>query len=175
MADLSGKKVVMIIASRNFRDEEFQEPYNLLKESGAEVTVASSSLETAHGMLGATAKPDILIGDINVADYDAVIFVGGSGSSEYFDDPTAHKIAQEAASSGKVLCAICIAPSTLANAGVLKGKKATAFASEAGNLRAKGANYTGAGVEIDGNIITADGPGSAAQFAKAIADALAAK
>jgi len=172
MADLSGKKVVMIIASRNFRDEEFNEPYRLLKNSGAEVTIASSSLEQAVGMLGGTAKPEVLIGDVKAEDYDAVVFVGGSGSSEYFNNPTAHKIAQEAAAAGKVLCAICIAPSTLANAGVLNGKKATCFNSEAGNLKAKGADYTGSPVERDGNIITAQGPNAARDFAKAIAEAL---
>jgi protease I len=167
-----GKKAVLIIAYNNFRDEEFLEPKKVLESAGVDVSVASSSLGTAKGMLGATADPDMLIDDINVSDYDAVVFIGGSGSSEYFDNPVAHSIAQEAAESGKLLAAICIAPSTLANAGLLAGKKATSYSSEEGNLRSKGAMFTGSGVESDGNIITADGPSSAEQFGQALLDAL---
>jgi protease I len=100
------------------------------------------------------------------------VFIGGTGSSEYFNNPTAHSIAQEAAASGKLLGAICIAPSTLANAGLLDGRKATSYSSEEGNLKSKGATFTGAGVEADGKIITADGPSSAGQFGKALLEAL---
>jgi protease I len=167
-----GKKVVLIIAHENFRDEEFLEPKAVLESNGVEVTVASSSMGPARGMLGAVAEPDTLIDDISVSDYDAVVFVGGSGSSEYFNNPTAHSIAQEAAASGKLLGAICIAPSTLANAGLLEGRKATSYPSEEGNLKSKGATFTGSGVEIDGKIITSDGPSSAEQFGQALLDAL---
>ena len=167
-----GKKVVLIIAHENFRDEEFLMPKEVLKKNGVEVTVASSSLGPAKGMLGAVVEPDTLIDDINVSDYDAVVFIGGSGSSEYFDSPVAHSIAREAASSGKLLGAICIAPSTLANASLLEGKKATSYQSEEGNLKSKGAVFTGSGVESDGNIITADGPSSAEPFGQALVEAL---
>jgi len=172
MSDLSGKRVVMVIASDGFRDEEFNEPYNLLRERGARVTVASSALGTRKGMLGGLAEAEELVSNIAVADYDAVVFVGGTGSSEYFDDATAHGIARDAASAGKVLGAICIAPSTLANAGVLKGRKATSYPSERDNLVVGGAEFTGAAVEVDGRIITADGPDSAKRFAEAIAEVL---
>ena len=173
MPELQGKKAVMIIASQQFRDEELFEPRQALEAAGAAVTLASSSLETATGMLGGTAKADILIGDVDASTYDAVIFVGGMGSSEYFGNPTAHKIAQDAAQQGKIVAAICIAPSTLANAGLLDGKKATCCSSAAGNLKAKGANFTGSPVERDGNIITGEGPTAAAQFGQALVAALA--
>ena len=71
-----------------------------------------------------------------------------------------------------LLAAICIAPSILANAGLLEGKKVTSYSSEASNIKSKGANYTSRPVEQDGKIITADGPGSAKAFGKAIAEAL---
>ena len=124
-------------------------------------------------MLGGAAEATALIGSVTALAYDAVIFVGGSGSSEYFASSTAHRIAADAARGGKVLAAICIAPSTLANAGLLQGRKATAYPSEKANLIAKGATFTGSAVEQDGRIITADGPGSARDFAEAIAHALA--
>lgn len=167
-----GKKAVLIIASQRFRDEEFLQPKRILEEGGVEVTVASSSLETATGMLGAKAKPDILLQDVRVDDYDAVVFIGGSGASEYWSNPVAHAIAREAQEKGKLLCAICIAPVTLANAGLLEGKRATVFESEIGKLKAKGAIYTGSGVEKDGNIITGQGPAYASEFGEVILSAL---
>jgi len=170
---MSDKRALMIIASNGFRDEEYLEPRKALEGAGVKVTVASSRLGTAKGMLGATADADVLVDDVNAADYDAVIFVGGSGSSEYFNNPAAHKIARDAATADKLLCAICIAPSTLANAGVLEGKRVTSWSSETGNLAAKGATVTGNPVEVDGKIITADGPQSAASFARRILEALA--
>jgi protease I len=173
MPEITGKKVLMVIASRNFRDEEYQNPRRILERGGAEIVVASSSLNVARGMLGATTKPDILIRDVNVDEYDAILFIGGSGSSEYWNDQVAHSIAKEALSKGKILGAICIAPTTLANAGVLSGRRVTSFPSEASKLKAKGAIYTGADVEVDGKLITADGPGSSTKFGEEIAKALA--
>ncbi|MEM3433363.1 MAG: DJ-1/PfpI family protein [Candidatus Hadarchaeum sp.] len=170
---VDGKKVVMIVAARNFRDEEFQRPKEILESQGAKVTIASSTLDLATGMLGARVKPDVLVKDIKVEDYDAIVFVGGVGAAEYWEDPVAHRIAREAVEKGKILCAICIAPVTLANAGVLSGKKATVFGAEAEKLKAKGAKYTGAKVEQDGNIITASGPEAAKEFGEAIVRALA--
>lgn len=170
---VEGKTVVMIIAARNFRDEELQKPKEILENQGAKVTLASSTLDVATGMLGAKVTPHILVKDIKVEDYDAIVFVGGIGAAEYWEDPVAHRIAKEAAEKGKLICAICIAPVTLANAGVLSGRRATVFPSEAAKLKAKGANYTGARVEQDGNIITASGPEAAREFGEAIVRTLA--
>ena len=66
---LAGKKVVMVVAHRDFRDEEFFGPKKALEARGARVVVASSNLEEAHGMLGGAVKPDLLLKDIRVADY----------------------------------------------------------------------------------------------------------
>ena len=172
MQSVKGKKAVMIIAQSNFRDEELLKPKEVLEKNGVIVTVASSSLKESTGMLGAKVKPNILFTNINVADYDAVIFVGGSGASEYWDNPTAHKIANEANNAKKIVGAICIAPVTLAKAGLLKDKKATTFSSTINDIKSAGAKYTGAEVEIDGNIITASGPAAAQKFGETIVKAL---
>lgn len=172
MDELKGKKIVMIIASEGYRDEELNVPLAFFKKRGADITIASSSLKTAKGTFGATAKPDILFSDIDVKNFDAIVFIGGTGSSEYWNDPKAHKIAKEAVSSGKVLAAICIAPATLANAGVLTGKKATVFPSEEAQLVSGGATYTAKGVEVDDKIVTANGPQNAEKFAEEIAKLL---
>ncbi|MFC1675247.1 DJ-1/PfpI family protein [Candidatus Omnitrophota bacterium] len=169
------KKAVMIIAQDGFRDEELFEPKEVLEKAGIEVKLASIVLSEAKGKLGGKAKPDMLLSDIEAADFDAVIFVGGPGASQYWDDLTAHKLAREAVLAGKVTAAICIAPVTLAKAGVLKGKRATVWSSEGEQLKAAGADYTAKPVEQDGNIITAAGPFAAREFGQAIAEALKAE
>ena len=169
---LAGKNGVMIIAPENFRDEELLEPKGILTEKGAGVKLACASLETAKGMLGAEVKPDMLINDIRVENWDAIILVGGTGSSIYWEDSSVHSMLKEAVKQNKIVGAICIAPVTLANAGILSGKKATVYQSEAQKLKDKGAEYTGEGVQRDGNVITASGPPAAREFGNAIARAL---
>jgi protease I len=170
MTDITGKQVVMIIAPENFRDEELTHTRDEIEGAGGKVTVASETTNTATGMFGAISKPDITIDQVNVDDYDAIVFVGGSGSEVYFDNTTVHKIAQDAHSKNILLTAICIAPSILANANLLKGKRATVWAGDkyVNILRAKGASYTGESVTQDGRIITANGPDAARQFGKTI-------
>ncbi len=172
---IEGKRILMIIASSNFRDEEYREPRKILEAQGAKVTVASSTLEGCRGMLGLYVQPDILLNRVKAEDYDGILFIGGSGSSEYWDNKIAHTIAQEAVKQNKVLGAICIAPVTLANAGVLKGKRATVWPSEGPRLRNLGAQYVPSSVQVDGKIVTADGPRSAKAFGEAIVKALAGK
>lgn len=166
--DLKTKRVAMIIASRDFRDEEYLKPKEILSKSCAGIVTVSSSLNISVGMLGAKVKPDILLSDLKVDDFDAVIFIGGSGSSEYWNDKTAHKIAQDAVSKNKLIAAICIAPQTLANAGILKGKKVAAFPSIKTQLMQKSAIYSSKPVEVDGRIITGSGPESANDFGETI-------
>lgn len=158
----------MIIAHTNFRDEELSVPKSVFEESGATVHVASTSLEQAKGKLGMKITPDMLVKDIRVENYDAVVFVGGAGASCYFNSRIAHDIAKEACLKNKLLCAICAGPVILANAGVLEGKKATAWSSFRNELEQKGAIYTGEPVQTDGNIVTANGPQSAERFAREI-------
>jgi protease I len=166
------KKAVLIIAQSNFQDDEFLRPKEILEASGIEVIVASTTLSQAIGMNGAGVKPDMLVKNIKVADFDAVVFIGGSGATQYLTDPLAHSIAQEAIAKNKIVGAICIAPVILTNAGILKGKKATVYPSEADKLKAGGVNYTGKPLEKDGLIITADGPKSAKEFGEEISRAL---
>jgi protease I len=167
------KKAVLIVASENFRDEELFETKRELEQAGVETFLASAMTGNIRGMLGGRAKVSMLINGIVVDDYDAVVFIGGSGAKEYFTNPLALDIARQAAYKRKILAAICIAPTTLANAGVLKDVKATSFSSEEAQLKKAGAQYTGADVERDGLIITGSGPQAATKFGKTIAEALA--
>lgn len=166
------KKVLMFIAQKGFRDEEYKEPRDVIEKAGIKVEVASKTSQIATGKFGMKVNPDLSLKDVDVKNFDAVIFVGGPGSYDYFDDPITQGIAKNALKEGKILAAICAASSILANAGLLKGKRATCFPGEGQNLKSKGANYTGSGLEIDGKIITADGSAHARQFGEAIVKAL---
>lgn len=170
--DLAGKSILMVIAPENFRDEELLEPKDVFENAGALVTIASKGTDSAKGSYGALVTVDLDIKEVNAEDYDAVVFIGGSGSSVYFEDETAQNLAKEAYEMGKVVGAICIAPSILANAGLLEGKRATSFPSEEKNLAGHGAVYTGSSVEQDGRIITGNGPNAATEFGQKIAEAL---
>ncbi len=172
---LNGKKVLMVIAASNFRDEEYAEPRSVLESAGVRVAVACSTLNTARGKLGLQVKPDILLSNVREADYDGIVFVGGGGSQEYFESPDAHKLAQNFFGHGKLTSAICIAPSILANAGLLKAKKATSFPSSKETLQLKGAVFTGTGVERDGTIVTGSGPEAAKQFGEKLVEVLRGK
>jgi protease I len=170
------KKVLFIIAKNDFRDEEFFVPREILEKAGFEVKVASNTKagETAVGFLGGEVKVDLSLDEVQVDQFDAVIFVGGAGALVNLDNETSYKIARETKEKNKLLCAICIAPSILAKAGVLQGKKATVWTSALDKkavkvLQEHGASYQVDPVVEDGNIITANGPQSAKEFAETIA------
>ena len=163
-----GKKVVMIVASDQFRDEELLEPMDVLENAGVEVVVASKDTDMATGMLGAIVSVNLDYSEIIVDDYDALVFIGGTGANMFFNDEKAWSLANEAYSKNKLVGAICIAPSILANAGLLEGKKATSYPSEESNLANNGAQYTGERVTVDENIITGSGPEAAREFGEGI-------
>ncbi|MBU4212365.1 MAG: DJ-1/PfpI family protein [Kiritimatiellae bacterium] len=168
MPDLKGKKVLMVIAATDFRDEEYFEPYNRLRQCGAVVTVASSVKGAAVSVFGKTVTTDRQIAECKAGDYDAVVFIGGPGATEFFTNATAHVLARAAVDQGKVLAAICIAPVTLANAGVLKGKQATCFPSLQKQLTMQGTRVVKQDVVQDGKLLTATGPQVAREFAEAL-------
>jgi protease I len=165
-------KILMIIAPKDFRDEELLIPKKAFEEKGFKVEIASKTPKEALGMLGAKVKPDLTLKEVKVEEYKAIVFVGGAGTPVYFDDPEALRIAREAFLKNKVLGAICLAPGILARADVLKGKRATVWPSEEKTLKERGAIYTGKAVEVDGLIVTANGPQAAQDFAKALLELL---
>jgi len=168
----SEEKALMIVAPQDFRDEELFKPKAILEKTGIKIIIASKGVIEAQGSLGGKIKVDKDLKDVKIDDYEAIIFVGGSGSSIYFNDPEALDLAKQAYKKGKIVAAICIAPSILANSGILQGKKATAFSSESENLKAKGAYFTGENITLDGKIITAYGPQAASGFGKEILKSL---
>ncbi|MDD5259440.1 MAG: DJ-1/PfpI family protein [bacterium] len=168
MSKNPAKKVLIVIAHEIFRDEEYLQPKEILESAGIKVVTASISLKPATGKLGAIVYPDVLLQDSQAGDYDAIVFVGGSGSRNYFHDPAAQALAKGAIDNKKLLASICSATGILAAAGVIKGKRVTSFPAEAEMIEQHGAHYTGQEVEIDGRLVTANGPAAAVAFGQAI-------
>ncbi len=175
------KKVVIVVAFRDFRDEEYFIPKEILEIAGIEVKTASNKKGIAIGAEGGEAKVDFLVKDLNLADFSAVVFVGGPGCLESLDNEDSYKVAKETISQGKVLAAICISPVILAKAGVLKGKKATVWDSPMGRgpvvkiLEENGAIFEDKAVVADKKIITGNGPAAAEEFSEAIIEVLTGK
>lgn len=174
---LMGKKVAMIIAFRDFRDAEFFVPKEILEKEGAEVVPVSTKKGLAIGADGGEVRIDVSLAEINPENFDAIVFVGGPGALDYLDNLSSYELAKKTVEKGRILAAICISPTILAKAGVLKGKKATVWSSPLDRnpiriLRNEGAIYEDALVVVDGKIVTANGPEAAEEFGKKLVELL---
>ncbi len=165
-------KVVFVTAPEVFRDEEYYKPKKVLEEAGAEIITASTKTGKLKGKFEFKTISTLLIQDINPNDFDAIVYIGGSGSIVFFDNYYALKLAKDFFKRQKTVASICIAGVILANAGILKNKKATVFIDGKEALLKSGAIYTGNSLEIDENIITANGPAAAEDFGKAVLKSL---
>ena len=173
------KKIVIIAAFRDFRDEEYFVPKEILEQAGFDVKTASNKKGVAIGADGGEANVDFLISDIDILYFDAIVFAGGPGALAYLDTEDSYRVAKEAVAKKKILAAICIAPVILAQAGALRNKKATVWSAPMDKkgieiLKKNGATYEYKSVVIDGNIITANSPAVAGEFARAVVAALTA-
>jgi len=172
----SSGTILMVIANRGFRDEEFFIPYNFFRKEGFTVVVASDKKTEAMGMLGGKFLPDLTIeGIVSIDNFAAIVLPGGMGATVFWNNSRLRSLIRDAYAKGKIIGALCLSPVTLAKAGVLKGKEATVWYSEAGYLRSKGVKYVSEDVVVDGNIVTASGPQAAAKFAQEVVNLLRVK
>ena len=163
---VGSKKILMVVAQANFKDEEYFTPKDTFESVGFDVRTVSKNMGMAKSVGGQEVEVSGVVGE-NGDDYDAVVLIGGPGIISYYMDTDYQQVARQAFEGGKIVGAICLAPNILANGGILEGKRATVFGSET-QLVSHGAAYTGESVTVDGNIITGIGPDAAAEFADAI-------
>ncbi|TES93987.1 MAG: DJ-1/PfpI family protein [Candidatus Cloacimonadota bacterium] len=171
---LAGEKILMVIAPQNFRDEEFEEPHSLFLSEGANVVVASTDTNEAKGMLGMKVKPDKLIEDVTALDFDAIVLIGGSGSTILWDNEKLHELLKSAYENKKIIGAICLSPVTLVKAGILKGKSATCYETPdvVQIFKENEVELTKKTVEVTEKIVTANGPPAAKDYAEKIVELL---
>ena len=172
---VTNKKVALIVAFRDFRDEEYFLPKEILEDAKTEVLTISDDSGVAVGIGGGEAKVDVLIGGLKVEDFDAIVFIGGPGALSHLDGEESYRIAKETIEAGKILGAICISPAILAKADVLRGKRATVWSSSLDKsavrvLEENGAIYEDKDVVVDGKIVTANGPEAAREFGEKLVE-----
>lgn len=164
------KKVLMILAE-GFEEAEAVIVFDVLKRLGFDVTLAglgAKKIESTHGVL---IESCCLLEEFRPKDFDAVILPGGMpGSSNLRNSEKVTDFVKAVSDKGGIAAAICAAPIALQKAGVVNGKKITAYPGFENMLQ--GAEYTGNRTEKDGNIVTGKGPGAAFEFAAEVAKAL---
>lgn len=158
------KKVVMLFAE-GFETVEALMVVDILRRGGVEVTMASiNEDEIVRSSHGVEVGMDAVLGEVDVADYDAVILPGGMPGTLHLGESEAVKKTVLAMNeAGKIVAAICAAPGVLGKYGLLEGKKACSYPSHEKNLT--GAEVLRTPVVKDGNIITSRGLGTAIEFA----------
>ncbi|MBU5688115.1 MAG: DJ-1/PfpI family protein [Candidatus Aenigmarchaeota archaeon] len=160
---------LIIISQTNFNENEFFTTKRILSEK-IKVETASISLEECIGMKGHKVKPDKTVEDALKKEYDAIAIIGGTGCYKLSEYPEVIEIIKKQTEKNKIVAAICLAPTILARAGVLKDVIATVYPSDwaIALLEKEGAHYIAKNLIEDGNIITADSPRVAEEFAKTI-------
>ena len=166
-------KNAVIITAQNFQDEEFTYPYYRLLEEGMKVDVATPDKVEVFGKYGVPARPTIDTNSLNVDDYDVVIIPGG------FEAPDRLRIRKEVLQfvkamhdTGKIVAAICHGPWVCISAGIMRGKKATAYIAVADDLKNASATYLEQDVVVDGNLITSPHYKNNGDFMKAVIKAV---
>jgi protease I len=161
-------KILIIIAQFNFEDVEFETCLNYFRNAGFSVFIASEQRGEALGKYGLKTWVDYPFVEVNLHDYDAIVYIGGPGVEQLFNNLELLNLTRDAAKTGIIIGAICAAPTILANAGILNGIKATAFRTEKQHLESKGAIYTNLAIEVSGQIVTAYGPELSEGFAETV-------
>ena len=166
-------KRAVIITAQNFQDEEVMYPYYRLLEEGFKVDVATPDKTPVFGKYGVPARPTADTKDLKEKDYDLVILPGG------FEAPDRLRLRKEVLDfikamndAGKIVAAICHGPWLCISAGIIKGKKATAYISIADDVRNAGATYLEEDVVVDGNLVTSPHYRNNGDFMKAILNLL---
>jgi deglycase len=168
-------RIVMIVAPKDFTDQEYADPRAVFDASGALVSVASKGRGAAVSHTGVALRIDKAIAEISLDQLDALVIVGGAGAVTYLmDDEALRNLIIAAVRSGKVVAAICVAPAVLAHAGVLRNVPATCHPDKRiiSVLKLNGAGYTTQSIVVSGRIITADGPDAAKDFARRVIEVL---
>jgi len=165
------KKALLIIAHEGYQQVEYNVPKELLTSAGIVVETASNKPGTAVAKDGSKANVDMVLADVAVGQYDAIVFIGGPGAMDNLDNEDSYAIACHAVEDGIPLAAICIAPRILAKAHILTGKQATGWDGD-GQLNdmffTYGIEYVKKDVVVDGLIVTATGPHAAQEFSRHI-------
>lgn len=153
---------VLAILAEGFEEIEATTPIDLLRRAGAEVTTAALG-ETIHvtGKCGITLHADTTLAAVEARDFDAVFLPGGPGTKLLRADPRVRAVVLRHHTAGRLVAALCAAPTVLNDAGLLAGRRYTAHFSVAAELPHLLSNER---VVLDHRLLTSRGAGTALEF-----------
>ena len=154
-----------------FEELEAIAPIDLLRRAGADLVTVGVTGKTVTGSHKITVTADVTADEIVLDDVEAIILPGGMpGTLNLENDPVVQKAITFCAENGRLICAICAAPSVLGHRALLCGKRAVCYPGFEDSL--SGADIPDEYVVRDGSFITAKGAGVAADFGLEIVEAL---
>ncbi len=166
------KKLAVFFAD-GMEELEGLTPVDILRRcDDVEVTTFSVGAEVITTSHGVKIIPDKSVKDIIIDEFDGVIIPGGMpGALNISNNAYAVNAIKKAQEQGRLVSAICASPAVvLAGNGLFKGRKLTCYPAPKFIESLSGYEYTASAVEIDKNLITANGPKSAFAFAMAICE-----
>jgi 4-methyl-5(b-hydroxyethyl)-thiazole monophosphate biosynthesis len=147
---------------------------DLLRRAGIEVISAGLKPGPVRASRGTVLVPDTTLDQVLNAAFDMVVLPGGLPGADHLNaDRRLHALLQRIAAGGGYVAAICAAPKVLADAGLLKGRRATSFPGALNEAQLADVRYEETAVVQDGRIITSRGPGTAMDFALSLIGLLA--
>lgn len=167
---VKNKRVLIVIAPRDFNDDELLQPIRHFEDNDITFEIISSMKGMAVGMKGGKVLIEHTIEEAEVKgpdSYSALFIVGGNGSPYHlWPDKNLEKVVRKFDIAEKIIGAICLAPVVLAKAGVIKGKSVTSWSDDTAidELIKNGAIFKPDPIVVDGRIITANGPLAASGF-----------
>ncbi len=168
-----GNKKIAILVDNYFEQAEFEDPLNLLRDAGAEVTTIGTETKELHGMqhnkMGDDFTADMLLDDVEFDDFDALVLPGGVINADKLRmNDRAREWVVRFTDEGKLVAAICHAPWLLVSAGVAKGQEFTSYYTLQDDIRNAGAQWTDEEVIVSDNFITSRKPDDIPAFVEAI-------
>jgi protease I len=163
MADLSGKTVAFLVAPEGVEEIELTEPWMAIEEAEGPPRLLSTKPGRVqafnHLDKNGTFEVDDLVADADPAAYDALVLPGGVANPDALRmDKGAVDFVRTFVESGRPVAAICHAPWTLIEAGVVRGRTLTSWPSLQTDLRNAGATWVDEEVVVDGALVTSRNP-----------------
>ena len=146
---------------------------DLLRRAGIEVVTAGLTDGPVTASRGVVLIPDRSLDQVLDDDFDMIVLPGGLPGADYLDaDPRIHALLQRMAEQERYTAAICAAPKVLLNAGLLDGRRATAYPGIIDGLMTENSQLLADAVVTDGKVVTSRGPGTAMEFALTLIERL---
>jgi protease I len=171
---IDGKRVAFLVANEGVEQVELTTPWKAVEGAGGEPElIAPESGEVQafnHLDRGDAFDVDRTVADADAADYDALVLPGGVANPDILRTvPEAVDFARAFFEAGKPVAAICHAPWTLVEAGVVEGRTLTSWPSLKTDIRNAGGDWVDEQVHVDSGLVTSRKPDDLEAFcAKAI-------